>query len=764
MTNLRHKGWLAGLTVASLLTTSGLTLFGQPQRHAAEDSFPALATSANTFFWKPEAGKEMAMPVDLHTVFGLSADYTFIQAAAETDDLGWAHQSFKQYYKGIPIEDGQVLVHSREGLLKAINGGLSIMDAGFPTAPYYSAEQAYRNAYTHLDFKDIPKNPVIELTIIPTSERTGYILAYKVPVEGFNTSSSTYISAYVFVDAKDGAILHTQSRILHAAVNGVGQTLYSGMQDIVMEQTGTNYRLFDAERNIRTVNFEHATLSADGYVGNLVEYENTSTSWPETLCLDSISVTSVGDSILMRDRRRWLPGVFVQGRVNTPFLTQGPVLTYDRSTAMLPCIGNIGFNLTLPPYQVSVAGYDPINKRHTVLAPFLIDNPNLNEGIYAWSDSLGNKGYYTLRKKPNPALDAHWGMSRSYDYFKDVFGRRGYDKKSGPVTNMINASMLFAGTQNNAAALNAGANGIMVFGLGDRFNMDAVVSLDVVGHEFAHMVVFHNGLGGLVAQGESGALNESFADIFGACIEFKYKGAQANWLVGDEAYLRSPWMYRSMSHPKEHLDPDTYQGQYWINPTNLQNDYGGIHVNNGIQNKWFYLLCQGGSGTNDKGHSYDVSPIGMDKAQQIAYRNLTTYLTPYATFIDAYRGSLQATIDLFGADGTEYTAVTAAWYAVGIDEAAGNSIAPQAKDIPIQLYPNPATDKVFVRYTAGTQQDISLSIKNINGQCVWEQSLKAGAMGGQHWELTTRNLPEGAYLVEISSLTQRSVQKLIIRR
>ena len=49
------------------------------------------------------------------------------------------------------------------------------------------------------------------------------------------------------------------------------------------------------------------------------------------------------------------------------------------------------------------------------------------------------------------------------------------------------------------------------------------------------------------------------------------------------------------------------------------NDYGGVHINSGVQNHWFYLLSQGGSGVNDNGDSYSVSGIGINQALEIAY-------------------------------------------------------------------------------------------------------------------------------------------------
>jgi hypothetical protein len=64
----------------------------------------------------------------------------------------------------------------------------------------------------------------------------------------------------------------------------------------------------------------------------------------------------------------------------------------------------------------------------------------------------------------------------------------------------------------------------------------------------------------------------------------------------------------------------------------------------------------------------------MAKAQQIAYRNLTTYLSPSSTYYDACIGSLLATEDLYGNPSIEYTAVEQAWYAVGVTNGASEII------------------------------------------------------------------------------------------
>ncbi|WP_430612826.1 M4 family metallopeptidase [Flavobacterium sp. JP2137] len=296
----------------------------------------------------------------------------------------------------------------------------------------------------------------------------------------------------------------------------------------------------------------------------------------------------------------------------------------------------------------------------------------------------------------NPAVDAHWGIGKTYDYYNQKFNRDSYDTRGGVIKNYYNAVILEtimpeSGYPNNAGAFPPPYN-FMVYGRGDGREMGPVVGLDVTGHEFTHIVVEYNGSEGLIYQGESGALNESFADIFGTAIEF-YVNSNPNWTIGENIMLRGGAM-RSMSNPNLFNNPDTYKGRYWIS-TLSEFDNGGVHINSGVQNHWFYLLTEGGSGTNDLNKSYTVNGIGIAKAEKIAYRNLTTYLTKQATFLDAYNGSVRAAKDLYGENSPEYEAVLDAWYAVGIGERM--SVTENEITSNLAVYPNPANSgTVFI--------------------------------------------------------------------
>ena len=253
-------------------------------------------------------------------------------------------------------------------------------------------------------------------------------------------------------------------------------------------------------------------------------------------------------------------------------------------------------------------------------------------------------------QRDEAATDAHWGASQTYDYYLSQHNRNSIDAAGMDVISYVHYDVAY---------YNAFWNGqFATFGDGSG---KPLTGIDIVAHEFTHGVTGFSA--GLQYLNESGALNESFSDIFGAAIEFYSKPNSANWLIGENSPPVPNPAIRSMSNPKLMGNPDTYLGQAWyIGPA----DNGGVHNNSGVQNYWFYLVCQGDTGTNDLGNFYEVNGVGITDGAAIAYRNLTVYLTPISDYSDAHFYSLISTYDLFGACTPQAEAVTNAWYAVGI--------------------------------------------------------------------------------------------------
>jgi Zn-dependent metalloprotease len=480
-------------------------------------------------------------------------------------------------------------------------------------------------------------------------------LVYKVRIDAPNPVRMNN----VFVDAFTGEIINTVSLIAHADVSGTAQTLYSGKQSITCDSYSGQYRLRETGRKIETYDATNATdFTTQGYV-NSADFVSNSTTWQGVPKLTSFAISTASQGwwyTAFADEKPDLYIKVIDGNNNT-------VYTSNYIINKFPTVNfnNLNIYLNNAPYKVEIWDYDAGNSddfggSYTIVS---------SVGSQNWSGS-GNSGTYVISSGGHPALDVHWGMEKSYDFYLNALNRNSFDGSGSKIKQYLNPPDLqsrYGESPNNAFALGSPYN-IMAYGLGDGTSMSPVVGLDVEGHEFTHLVVDNNGNDGLVYQGESGALNESFADIFGTCIEF-YSGVNPDWNIGEDIMIGEPFM-RSMSNPKAAQNPNTYDGAYWVDPNNIGYDKGGVHINSGVQNFWFYLLCQGGSGTNDKGNSYSLTGIGISQARQIAYKNLITYLGKNATYLDAYNGSLQATEDLYGFNSTQYLAVRRAWYAVGI--------------------------------------------------------------------------------------------------
>ncbi len=193
------------------------------------------------------------------------------------------------------------------------------------------------------------------------------------------------------------------------------------------------------------------------------------------------------------------------------------------------------------------------------------------------------------------------------------------------------------------------------------------MALDITGHEFTHGIMHHTSNVG--STGESGALNESFSDIFGTLINHNTTGS-LNWQTGSEF----PWsevglpitFLRDLQTPANSFPPSPaiFMGANWANTANpsSNNDFGGVHINCGVQNRWFNLLSMGGFQNN-----VNVQSIGIDKAAGISYHNLTTQLFSGALYQDAANGATAAAEALYGCGSFELEQTRLAWQAVGVN-------------------------------------------------------------------------------------------------
>jgi Zn-dependent metalloprotease len=250
-------------------------------------------------------------------------------------------------------------------------------------------------------------------------------------------------------------------------------------------------------------------------------------------------------------------------------------------------------------------------------------------------------------------VSVHWGVEQSLKYFTEKHGRYSIQGYGEPVYSYVHYG------NEVANAYGSHSYPTQLF-FGDGLNNSSPwVGLDIIGHEISHMLIYR--VSGLYNVGEMGSLTESFSDIFGNAIEQYSEGTNSNWTIGESVKEGG---LRDLSDPNNTGQPDTYHGQLWSN--NENSDLS--HINSGVQNYWFYLLCHGGSGVNDHGQAYSVDSIGREKAMAIVYENLTNYIGFNSQFRDCRIASLFATANLYGSESLTYKAVVKAWEAVGVSD------------------------------------------------------------------------------------------------
>jgi bacillolysin len=248
------------------------------------------------------------------------------------------------------------------------------------------------------------------------------------------------------------------------------------------------------------------------------------------------------------------------------------------------------------------------------------------------------------------AVSAQYNASVVYEYYRTVHNRNSLDDKGGSILSFINVADADGGGMDNAYWNGVG----MYYGNGRSVFNPLVQALDVSGHEMTHGVV--QATADLRYLGQSGALNESFADVFGCMIE------RNNWKMGEDVVRQGIYTsgaMRDLSDPhngtsqgKEGWQPRTMK-EYRKLPNTTAGDNGGVHVNNGIPNYAFYLFA---------------NAVGKEKAEQVYYLTLTDYLSASSQFADMRIAARLACVDLFGEDSPEEKAVTAAFDSVGITD------------------------------------------------------------------------------------------------
>ncbi len=294
------------------------------------------------------------------------------------------------------------------------------------------------------------------------------------------------------------------------------------------------------------------------------------------------------------------------------------------------------------------------------------------------------------------SVSAHYNGGKAYEYFKDLHTRNSINGTGGTIISFINVA-----DEDGSSMGNAFWNGAaMFYGNGDASFFELARGLDVAAHEMSHGVIQNTA--NLVYQGESGALNESYADVFGVLVD------RADWQVGEDVVKTSAFpsgALRSVSDPHNGAatgdfgkgwQPRVYSERY----TGSQ-DNGGVHLNSGIPNYAFFLFANN-------------SAVGKDRAEKVYYRALTNYLTKSSKFVDQRLAVIKAATDLFGA-GPIVNAAASAFDQVGIGGSAPTNTQTDVNTNPgneFVIFTTADQDNVFLYRADGTPVVNPMSEKN----------------------------------------------------
>ncbi|GAB3689327.1 hypothetical protein GCM10027592_05560 [Spirosoma flavus] len=284
------------------------------------------------------------------------------------------------------------------------------------------------------------------------------------------------------------------------------------------------------------------------------------------------------------------------------------------------------------------------------------------------------------------AISAHYNAGIAYEYYLNTFKRNALNGNGETIVSIVNMPDDDGKTMDNAYW-----NGkVMAYGNG-KLLKPLAGALDVAGHEMTHGVIQNTA--NLQYKNQSGAINESMADVFGAMID------RDDWKLGEDVatpQVLPSGALRDLSNPNQGgkaKDPNGYQPASMSQYDNTTEDNGGVHINSGIPNFAFYKFA---------------TAVGKDKAERVYYQALTKYLVRTSQFLDLRLAVVKAAGDLYGATGAEVNAAKAAFDAVGITESTQTNPGKQP-DVPVAngqdlILLTKTTDSRLYATTVGSQQ------------------------------------------------------------
>ena len=512
----------------------------------------------------------------------------------KTDELNMTHLKYQQMYKGLPVFGGEVITHEKDGEIYLLNGRSFATPKIANITPQLTDNQSVEYVKVHLKTEK-----GIEFVNGLTEREIG--------TEQVQSELVVYFSKEKNATAK--LVYHIS--IYPNRIKRFEYFVDANTGEIIDHHSSfcqfSHYEL----KGEHTCNHDHE----DNDYRTPLYFENA-----EKSLMDGPTIASARDlNNVTRSLNTYQVGV-------NYFMIDASKSMHREAASTFP---NNGVGVI---WTIDGKGGTPA--RQSSFNPVHVTSQN-----NTWSDRR--------------AVSAHYNGEIAYNYFKNTHNRNSVNDQGGNIMSFYNIA-----EDDGSDMDNAFWNGAHIYyGNGAQaFTSSLAKSLDVAGHEMSHGVV--QTTANLRYQGESGALNESFADIFAAMMD------REDWKIGEDVVntqiFRSGAM-RDLSNPKNggnSLNDEGYQPDHYnIRYTGSQ-DNGGVHINSGIPNHAFYLFASN-------------PDVGKDRAEKVFYRALDEYLVASSQFIDLRAGTAQAAMDLYGTNVAN--AVHEAMDAVGIPGGSPNN-------------------------------------------------------------------------------------------
>ncbi len=269
--------------------------------------------------------------------------------------------------------------------------------------------------------------------------------------------------------------------------------------------------------------------------------------------------------------------------------------------------------------------------------------------VYAPRYDSSNPDLFVVRDEkdpiasPNPIFEGLFQFTgQTYNLFGSAFGRDSFDGVGAIMRTVYLVNSICPNAYWDGATTNY---------------CPEIDGDDVVAHEWGH--AYTQFTHDLVYSFQSGALNESYSDVWGETVDLLNnmdgEGGSANdkpapdgqrWLIGEDVAgagpLRDMWTPTSEDlGPISDPSPDKVSSEvYQCTP----DDGGGVHTNSGVPNHAYAMLVDGKTFNGQT-----VTGIGLTKAAHIYFRAMTVYQHSSTNFPQHARSLMAACNDLAAA-------------------------------------------------------------------------------------------------------------------